>query len=244
MSLIINGTTINGITFNNTSINTLMCDEEEVYSGIPAIYETVKNATTNITQAHWLEFVDKGCIKIARTKGETSSFIGKNVTLNNWYSSYKSWKIADFNHDSSGNTVDLIQNNSIASRKFSDTFKYYSGSSIRTWLTGSYLSGFDTDVKNKIQTMTVGSNSDKIKLLSGTEVGYSDMYMSYDGSKYPIFTSDNNRRRSDSTGYVNWWLRSSNTASGDLVFVVGIGGYKNTYTYNYTQGVVPCIRFA
>lgn len=222
---------------------------------VPEIYNTVKNAIGNITEAQWLEFVDSGCIALARELGETSSFIGKNVTLSNSVvSNYTSWKIADFNHDSSGDTVDLIQNNTIYSTTFGNG-QYYNGSTVRTWLLDTYLPGFSTNVKNKLQIMTVTTNgsdtSDKIKLLSGTEIGATHTYMlTGEGTKYPIFTSssgisyDSSRARTGAdTG--GWWLRSRYTESAPNVWVVLSGGRLNYYYGTSNRyGVVPCIRFA
>ena len=242
MSLIINGTTIKGITFNNTSINTLMCDEEEVYTGVPAIYNTVKNASSNVTESQWLEFINNNCIALAISRGETSAFIGKNVTLSNSVvSNYTSWKIADFNHDSSGNTVDLIQNNTV----FETAFGYnqtYSSSLARSWIINTYLPGFSTNVKNKLQTMNVttngGNTNDKIKLLSRTEVIGSGS----EGSKYPIFTDNASRIRTGSS--IFWWLRSPRTVDEYYVWTVQHDGTLYYTAYMSSDALLPAIRFA
>ena len=219
------------------------------------IYNTVKNSTSDITEAQWLSFLNEGCVAMARSKGETSAFIGKNVILSNSVvPDYTSWKIADFNHDSSGNTVDLIQNNTIYNTAFSSSSQTYSSSTARSWLTGTYLPGFSTDVKNKLQTMTVttdgGNTSDKIKLLSVTEVGGSGT--SYaptgEGSQYPIFTAStgstaNNSRVRTGTG-VNWWLRSRYTNNTSLAWAVTLTGYLDYFTCSGTCGLLPTIRFA
>ena len=252
MSFIINGTTINSIKFNNTDINTLICNGEEVYSGVPAIYNTVKNASSNVTESQWLEFIDNDCIALAISRGETADFIGKDVTLSNSVvSNYTSWKIADFGHDSSGNTVDLIQNNTI----YKTTFGYnqkYSSSTARSWLIGNYLPGFSTDVKNKLQTMTVttdgGNTNDKIKLLSGTEVGGTHQDMPVEGTKYPIFTSssgtdaDSSRVRTGTNTV--WWLRPRRTNYASFVWIVTATGNLSSDSCSYSFGLVPCIRFA
>ena len=226
---------------------------------VPVIYNTVKNATGNVTEAQWLEFINAGCISLARSANDTASFIGKNVTLSNSVvSNYTSWKIADFNHDSSGNTVDLIQNNTIYSTAFGSN-QTYSSSTARSWLTGTYLPGFSTNVKNKLQTMTVvtgsGNVSDKIKLLSCDEMGITSAhkYYSYserEGSRYPIFNAggtgdyQTNSSRIRTGTYTYWWLRSRYTSNTSSVWLVASTGGLGDNNYTSSYGLVPALRFA
>lgn len=222
------------------------------------IYDIVKNAST-VTEAQWIEFCNFGGIKMARDKGETSSFIGKNVTLSNTVvSNYTSWQIADFNHDSSGNTCDLIQNNTIYNITFGST-QYYADSTVRSWLTETYLPGFSTSIKNRLQTMSVvnGSvtTSDKIKILSVDEVGITSAHANYSysergGSRYPIFNAggsgsnqtDSSRVRTGTNA--GWWLRTRNTYNTSRAWYVGSDGSASNFDIPTTWGVLPALRFA
>lgn len=246
-----------GITDESVSFGYGEIKKVEALAG-PEIYNIVKNASDNITEAQWLEFVDSGCIALAREFGETSSFIGKNVTLSNSVvSSYTSWKIADFNHDSSGDTVDLVQNNAIYQTKFGNS-QAYSSSTARSWLTGTYLPGFSTDVQNKLLTMTVvtgsGNTSDKIKLLSCDEVGITSTHVNYqyserEGSRYPIFNAGGTGQNQADSSRVRtgvhpiWWLRSRRTDNTYLWCIYEGGGLYGNGPSN-SRALVPCIRFA
>lgn len=223
------------------------------------IYEIVKDANI-VTEAQWLAFCDAGCIATVRSRGEESAFRGKNITISNSEtSSYNSWIIADFNHDTSGDTCDLIQANTIINKWFSARAGYYKDSDIRSWLIGDYYNGFSSDIKNILQDMTVnaygGNTTDKVKLLSYAEVGGSGSSAapSAEGAIYPVFTTgdSSNDRRIKTGSMSSWWLRtimSGNTAN--CFYVKNDGSLTNEYYYDSyygshtTHGVVPVIRFA
>ena len=215
------------------------------------IYKTVKDSSSNISEANWLSFINAGGIKEARVRNETSAFLNKKITLSNTAgsSSYTTWVIADFNHDNSGNTCDLIINNTMHSSAFG-SYKTYSSSTARSWLLNTYYPGFSTDVKNKLQTMRVASNgsttfNDKVKLLSVTEVngstGTESLNYVTEGTQYPIFNDNSSRVR---TGVnANWWLRSADTYGTYTVWCVTSSGNLATNSSGVTQGLLPCIRF-
>ena len=241
----------------STKLNKIKINTTQVWTGIPEIYNTVKNATGNITEAQWLEFLNNGCVALARQLSETSHFIGKNVTINNTViSTYKSWKIADFNHDSSGDTTDLIQNNAIASYKFGNS-QNYSNCDARTYLINTYLPGFSTDIKNKIQIMNVSTHhnsngfitlNDKIKLLSMTEMAVTGASAYAEGNQYPIFTSSGTSantsrvRTGEGAGYN--WTRSASSANYNNIWRVNSDGSLTADQYVNSRGLVPVIRFA
>lgn len=247
----------NGTKFTNEDVYTVAVNykklrssfDVEVMSNIPAIYNTVKNANA-VTEAQWVEFCEAGCIKLARDNDDTASFIGKNITLSNTVeSTYTSWKIADFNHDNSGDTCDLILNNCIYNNHSFSEYDYEKCTH-RRWLINTYLPGFSANVQNKLQTMSISSNgtilNDKIALLSFTEIngstGTTDTtHHIVEGTRYPIFTDNASRIR---TGKLNWWTRSRYQYS--YPWSVGSSGSLGRYFKGdeYGLGIVPVIRFA
>ena len=113
----------------------------------------------------------------------------------------------------------------------------------------TYLPGFSTNVKNKLQTMSISSNgtilNDKIALLSFTEIngstGTTDTtHHIVEGTRYPIFTDNVSRIR---PGRNAWWTRSRYQYSYPWVVWTG-GGLGKQYGADYGLSIVPVIRFA
>lgn len=250
MSIKVNGTEIgSSIKLNNTDLSEIIFNGVSVWKSEPPYYQDLKNGT-QLTEAQWLAFLNGGGIKYIIDKGETSTFLRKKVSLTNSAdSTYTTWSIGDFNHDSTSYTCDLILDNNMHVR----TFGYgqtYSSCDARTWLTGTYYNGFSTDIRNKLQTMAVASNdstlNDKVKLLSFTEVNGSTgtTYTSYitEGTQYPIFTDNASRIRTGVSA--SWWLRSRFTTHTDNVWIVSSDGSISIARYYSSVGLVPAIRFA
>ncbi len=237
----------------STKLNKIKMGSADVWSGVPPIYNTVKNATSAISQSDWIEFVNSGCAAMVVANNDISSFLNKKVTINTTFSSggiKNIWTIADFNHDSAAGAVDLIQTQTIFNQKFnSNNYNgqgiIYASSEIRTWLINTYLPTLDASIRNILKNMSISSNettlNDKIKLLSGTEVGLSSGSMLTEGVAYPIFTSDSTRVRTGTSSY--WWLRSRVTSANNMVWMIDESGRLSGEYYNATQGTVPCIRF-
>ena len=259
MSIVLNETEIGSeITLNNTDLSEIIFNGVSVWTAEPPYYNELKNGQT-LTEAQWLAFLNGNGIKYIINKGETSAFLGKKVSLTNSSdSTYTTWSIGDFNHDSTSNTCDLILDNTIHSTKFGYS-QTYSGSTPRVWLIETYYNGFSTDIKNKLQTMAVASNgstlNDKIKLLSHDEVGLTSANLIYqysvrEGSRYPIFPrggSGNYNTNSDRirTGAnSDWWLRSRYTNNTGYVWLVNSGGTIYYISYSDKCGLLPAIRFA
>ena len=252
MSIIINGTTLgSSVSINGTSLGTIKFNGTTVFTSAPPYYNELKNGT-KLTETQWLAFLDGGGIKYVISKGEQSTFRGKKITISNSVTSkYSTWIIADFNHDNTSNTCDVVQANTVYTTQFDTSTVYYSDSSVRTWLNDTYYNRFSTNIRNKLQPMSVFSDNytlyDKVKLLSFTEVNGSagstiTIPGDYpvEGSQYPIFTDNNSRKRTGSNTF--WWLRSR-FDSGRVWRVYDDGSVNISITYvNY--GVVPAIRFA
>lgn len=225
---------------------------------IPRYYDELKSGVT-LTEAQWLAFLNEGGIKYIIDNGETSEFLGKKVSLtNSAESTYTTWSIGDFNHDSTNDTCDLILDNTIYQTIFGSS-QTYSSSDARTWLTGTYYNGFSTDVKNKLQTMAVASNgstlNDKVKLLSTDEVGITSAHTRYrysvrEGTRYPIFPAggtgyyETNSDRIRTGVDTVWWLRSRVTDDSTWVWHVDSDGAIGFNTYSNSRGLIPAIRFA
>lgn len=252
-----NGTifTVEGTNAINVKYNNLNASFNiNVVPPTPSIYNVVRNAST-VTEAQWIEFCESDCIRMVLENNDTDAFINKNISINNTVSNHNnsSWKIADFNHDNSGNTCDIVSSRSVNNNS-TVTYDYsknvYSTSNVRSWLIDTYLPGFSTSIKNLLQTMTISTSNgtvlhDKIKLLSFTEINGSTgkpQHITYDiveGTRYPVFTDNNSRITGD-----HYALRSYFTNSISPYWYVYEDGNLYTSDYNTWTDVRPVIRFA
>ena len=134
---------------------------------------------TKLTEEEFLEVIN--------AEVQTSLQLGTEITLSNPLGTTDVWVVADVNHDGTIGTVDLVAKNLIqdtTTKAYTTNNSYwgssqaYKDSTIRSWLTGTYITGFSTAIQNALKTMDVitdGSDTvqDKIKLLSMNEVGFS-----------------------------------------------------------------------
>lgn len=252
MSIKFNTTELTAIQFksNNitTNLNSVIYNGVEVFSGKATNYDKIKNATstaTAVTANEWLAFINTGGPAQVVNNGDVNAFLNKYVKIpNSQTSSYQYWQIADFNHDGTSGTVDLIQVNNVVSIQFDSSSQIYSNSSVRTWLNGTYLSGFSTNVQNALKTMAVVTDgslttNDKVKLLSATEANKSASFVpNGEGTKYPV--SIGWKSGADINYY---WLRSRNLDYSGDTCLIRTSGAVFSYYHNYKYGVVPVIRF-
>lgn len=142
----------------------------------------------------------------------------------------------------------------------------YESSTIHTYLNGTFLNLFDSDVKNAVKQVKIpyrkngGSNGTdqsganglpcKVFLLSGYEVGWtiSDYrYFPVDGAKLAYFergadTSANNKRIANFDGpAANWWLRSQDTYDTRAVCFVNSIGDDGSDPASSSYGIRPAL---
>lgn len=142
----------------------------------------------------------------------------------------------------------------------------YKDSDIHTYLNGTFLNLFDSDIKAAIKQVKIpyqngtgsggsvasGSNglSAKIFLLSGYELGWTTSNNSHfpvDGAKLSYFTSgtdaaSNNKRIANYSGSAtNWWLRSPITKDTGYVWYVYTNGFCNNHSCANSFGVRPAL---
>lgn len=142
----------------------------------------------------------------------------------------------------------------------------YESSTIHTYLNGTFLNLFDSDVKNAVKQVKIpyrkngGSNGTdqsganglpcKVFLLSGYEVGWtiSDYrYFPVDGAKLAYFergadTSANNKRIANFDGpAANWWLRSPDTYDTRVVCFVNSIGDDGSDPASLSYGIRPAL---
>lgn len=142
----------------------------------------------------------------------------------------------------------------------------YESSTIHTYLNGTFLNLFDSDVKNAVKQVKIpyrkngGSNGTdqsganglpcKVFLLSGYEVGWtiSDYrYFPVDGAKLAYFergadTSANNKRIANFDGpAANWWLRSLDTYDTRVVCFVNSIGDDGSDPASLSYGIRPAL---
>lgn len=142
----------------------------------------------------------------------------------------------------------------------------YKDSDIHTYLNGTFLNLFDSDIKAAIKQVKIpyqngtgsggsvasGSNglSAKIFLLSGYELGWTTSNNSYfpvDGAKLSYFTSgtdaaSNNKRIANYSGSAtNWWLRSPIAKDTGFVWYVYTNGFCSNHSCANSFGVRPAL---
>lgn len=169
-------------------------------------------------------------------------------------------------YDSSCNGTWLLLKDIYTNRQWDSSNNDYKNSDIHSYLNGTFLNLFDSDIKNAIKQVKIpyqngtgsggsvasGANglSCKIFLLSGYELGWTTSDSSYfprDGAKLSYFSSGtssaaNNKRIANYNGSATyWWLRSpySNVTYG--VWLVYSDGYYDSWNYGNTYGVRPAL---
>lgn len=136
-----------------------------------------------------LDFINNDSIKKIIDDGKQEEYIGKVSFRIPILAGYNSghydcgfWTIADFGHDNSGYTMDLIAASSVTERSFDNGSNNYVDSGIRKWLNNEFYHGFSESIRAKMDTMEVKTNTtegliitnDKIKILSCKEINLDD----------------------------------------------------------------------
>ena len=152
-------------------------------------------------------------------------YAGKSIT----------WKVLEV--DETNNRALVISENILENRQFDSDSRAYSGSDIQTYLNGDFITTYglssikdkicNVDVTSTIEETSVGSGSDKVFLLSQTEV-----------EKY--FTTQSARIAKYDGKNLSWWLRSPCLEFGDsdVVYVYDDGGFLHMI-YGDRKGIRP-----
>ena len=132
----------------------------------------------------------------------------------------------------------------------------YKDSSIHSYLNSTFYNLIDSDIRAVIKqvklpyTNGTGSGgsvasgasgfSTKVFLLSGTEVGFSDVgYMNTEGAKLSYFDSASKRVAYNGSSAAVWWLRSPYASGTSLIWGVKSDGSSDYWLYNDSYGVRP-----
>lgn len=196
------------------------------------------------------EFID------AINKGYGGLFqVGTLISLSNTYCG--TYEVIGTNHDGTSNTVDLLAHTQVHKMKWGSS-QSWSASEIRTWVNGTFLNAFSSTIKGMARSMyfyTEGSGytTDKVRLLSGKEIGASgDIIPSSDGTRYPAFTHGSGTfgftdawRSAGTRGNASYlWLRSKRKDTSSSILLLGSGGnISNAQGNDGTFGVLPVLRF-
>lgn len=206
--------------------------------------------TTHIaTEENFIRFLEAG------GKYDDKSLVGYKVQLSQTSGYYNNgiWVIADVGHHADQpNTYDLIPQDVFYYTAFDDgsPYQYWRDSLPRTWLNSTFYSGFSENFKSHMNNITYDSNGstyndDKIILPSYTEVnGGTSSYAIAEGTAYPIFTDNNNRKKyqTGTTTYRAWWTRSRYILDSGYVWCVGIGGSMGYDYYGTSRYLAPILR--
>lgn len=160
-------------------------------------------------------------------------------------------------YDSSCDGTWLLRKDLYVTRAFDSSDNEYANSDIHTYLNGTFLGLFNTNVKNIISQVKIpytnsgsvvsGSNgmSTKIFLLSAYEAGYeSSSNVPADGASLEYFKSNNNTLRiANYNGTATrWWLRSPQTSNTTYAWGVATTGSRTNISVTATNvGVRPVL---
>ena len=153
-------------------------------------------------------------------------------------------------YDSSCNGTWLLMKDIYTTSTFGNN-NSYKDSSIHTYLNGTFYNFIDSNIRAAIKQVKIpytnsgiqsGANglSTKVFLLSGTEVGFSNVsYMNTEGTKLAYFDSASKRIAYNGSVAAIWWLRSpyANNVSG--VWYVSTDGSNGYNWYDFSYGVRP-----
>lgn len=147
----------------------------------------------------------------------------------------------------SGRTL-VVRKDCYDTRAFSGSSNAFSGSSIDTWLNGTYLKLLDSDIQTAIGTTkfyyTPGNGSNSVTtlsravfLLSVTELGKSATYANTEGSALPIASTLQIAYRNGSA--CTQWTRTPDTNDTHHVGYLNSNGNVNYNNYNNSYGSRP-----
>lgn len=157
-------------------------------------------------------------------------------------------------YDASCNGVWVVMKDIYTTMKWDGYNNDYLNSDMTAYLNGAFISLIDADIRNAIKQVKIpytnysnnnvmsGSNglSCKVFLLSGTEVGFSDVsYMNTEGAKLSYFNSASKRIAYNGSSAAEWWLRSPRTNHSSHVWTVKSDGSDDGWNCNNTYGVRP-----
>lgn len=158
-------------------------------------------------------------------------------------------------YDASCNGTWLLMKDIYTTSAFSSNSNSYKDSSIYSYLNGTFFNLFSANIRNAIKQVKIpytNSNGDvmsgsdglscKVFLLSGTEVGFSDLnYMNTEGAKLPYFDSASKRIAYSGSSAAAWWLRSPDTLDTNRVWEAYIDGSGYSGWYRVSHGVRPAL---
>lgn len=182
------------------------------------------------------------------------------------------YEIADFDHDdladgsgkaaitwTTRNLLNTSKTMNSSQKTHNDTTAYNAGgwtlSDLRVYCNGDVFNAFPDNIKSAIKEVTkisdggqvdktLKSTADKIWIPSYEEVGLSGSSYNVNGqgTKYPLFTDTNSRKRANfgTVSYRYWWLRSTYTSGSNYFWYVNSNGYGRNNGANNTYGVTPC----
>ena len=124
-----------------------------------------------------MEFTEAEFLSVIADGNQSKMKIGALITLSNQYCD--TYEVIGTNHDSTSGTVDIMSHTQVGNQVFNSSSQVYSSSNIRTWINSTYFDAFSSNIQNAAKTMSVVTNtssgnsttSDKVKLLSMTEIG-------------------------------------------------------------------------
>lgn len=153
-------------------------------------------------------------------------------------------------YDASCNGVWVVMKDIYTTSTFGNN-NSYKDSSIHSYLNSTFYNLIDSQIRAVIKQVKIpytnsgiqsGANglSTKVFLLSGTEVGFSNVsYMNTEGTKLAYFDSASKRIAYNGSSAAEWWLRSPYTGSTSYVWYVGTDGSGGGSWHNDSYGVRP-----
>jgi len=153
-------------------------------------------------------------------------------------------------YDASCNGVWVVMKDIYTTSTFGNN-NSYKDSGIHTYLNGTFYNLIDSKIRAAIKQVKIpytnsgiqsGANglSTKVFLLSGTEVGFSNVsYMNTEGTKLAYFDSASKRIAYNGSSAAIWWLRSPHTNLSNYVWYVNTDGSSYSFWCLNAYGVRP-----
>ena len=220
---------------------------------LQSIYDIVSEQGSEFHNLYTKEYLtQEDMIYILENQMFYNIFLGSEVELNNSVGATNRWIIIGMNHDGTENTFDLLAKHSMKDGIAYGSNQYWAntGCTIRTWLNGEFLAGFDSEIAAHITTMDVRTNNavtqDKVKLLSVAELGVTHDYATVgEGTKYEHICP-HVKYNSSKTANCWYWLRSRSTCNSSYAWCVDTYGNVDVGSTISNAGgsAVPVIRLS
>jgi hypothetical protein len=224
-----------------------------------SVFLKMVSASANVTKfmslANIWSLLSKCRTFIAKNASACAAFVGTSVSVTLTTYAAHNFIVVGVGQDtyaSGGNVALSFQSEKIittqAMNSSNDTTGGWGSSAMRTFLSGTLLGCFPSEVKNLISDVTkkycssttyssVSSCTDKLFIPSHSEI-FGETTYGAEGDQYTWYKNGNSKIKYNGSSAYTWWLRS--VGSSAYFRCVGSGGNASGGSATGTGGVAPC----